>query len=192
MIYSHLNTQEKGDLLMLMLILIIVAIVIIGVLLYINLHEPSSHSSPYAPSEVSDEPTVLTGRRPRISADVSEDFYYTVQDYCRENSMTISALIRTAVESYIGSEPASATPTRSTRRSTVIMSDGSWKCPSCGNLNASYVGTCSCGGTRDSAPPKPPRKKNSYIMEDGSWRCPKCHKVNASYVGTCSCGRSKE
>lgn len=174
------------------MLVFIIAVIIIGALLFICLYKPSSPSSSYTPPESSAEPTILTGRRPRISADVSEDFYYTVQDYCRENSMTISALIRTAVESYIGSEPASATPTRSTRRSTVIMSDGSWKCPSCGNLNASYVGTCSCGGTRDSAPPKPPRKKNSYIMEDGSWRCPKCHKVNASYVGTCSCGRSKE
>ena len=107
------------------MLVFIIAVIIIGVLLFICLYKPSSPSSSYTPPESSAEPTILTGRRPRISADVSEDFYYTVQDYCRENSMTISALIRTAVESYIGSEPASATPTRSTRRSTVIMSDGS-------------------------------------------------------------------
>lgn len=149
---------------------------------------PSSYTSP----TYLDEPSYISDRRPRISAEVNEDFYESVQEYCQKNSMTISSLIRKAVEAYIGSDSSfvSASVGSTPRRSAIIKADGSWKCPLCGKINAGYVGTCACGGTKDSIPNPTPRRP-SYIRADGSWKCPKCGTINASYVGTCSCGRDK-
>ena len=177
-------------------IVIIFAVIAAIALIIAGKSKPSSPSS-YTPPSYLEEASSIAGRRPRISAEVSEDFYDSVQEYCQRNSMTISALIRNSVEAYMnsGSDSVSIpspTPKPRPRKTAVVMSDGSWKCPWCGKINARYVGTCSCGGTKDSAPRKPASQRPSYIREDGSWKCPRCGKVNAKYVGTCSCGKTKE
>lgn len=153
-----------------------------------NKRTTSTPVSSYAQNDDS-----FSTRKPRISAEVSENFYDAVQEYCQNNSITISALIRKAVGSYIDFDSASSGYTFSKSTSSISSTKNSssyWKCPLCEKLNANYVGTCSCGGTKDS-PPKIIPKKPSYIRKDGSWKCPKCGTVNASYVGSCSCGQDK-
>lgn len=167
--------------------LIFVFIIIAIIVLRIATSRSSQNTDDYLPYSPS-----ISNSRPKISAEVSEDFYYSVREYCQAHSMTISALIREAVMSYINSNsPSDITLSKSTNsRPSAINPDGSWKCSFCGRLNAKYVGTCACGGTKDSPPPKVHRKTSSK-RKDGSWKCPKCGIVNAAYVGTCSCGQSK-
>ncbi len=178
-----------------------VTLFVIVVFIVVALRSPKSPPPHYEPT-VNDNFHVPSTTKPRISADVSEQFRSEVDFYCSRHSITISELVRRAVESYIYSDqctsPAAtlsssvdSAPKPTTRRS-VVRPDGTWQCPRCKKINASYVGTCSCGVTKDSAPTISIPRKPSYIREDGSWKCPKCGKVNASYVGTCSCGRSKE
>lgn len=179
-------------------VVIFLAVIAAIVIISIGKSKPPASSSYTPPSWMNED--ISTGRRPRISAEVSEDFYDSVQEYCQRNSMTISSLIRNSVETYMRSNPVSdsvviPSPKPSPRRSTtVIRPDGSWKCPRCGRINAKYVGTCSCGVDKDGAPAikAAVSRKPYYIREDGSWKCPRCGKVNAKYVGTCSCGKTKE
>lgn len=161
-----------------------------------------SKSSPprYEPI-IDDDFHVPSTTRFKLSADVGERLRNDVDDYCNRHSITISELVRRSIESYIYSDQDSSSSvvssstgtsvSKPTPRRSVVMPDGTWKCPRCKKINASYVGTCSCGVTKDSAPSISVPRKPSYIREDGSWKCPKCSKVNASYVGTCSCGKSK-
>jgi len=58
-----------------------------------HIPESSNYEDKYIP-----EPS---NRKPKISAEISDDLYGEVQSYCRQNSMTISDLIRKAVKSYI-------------------------------------------------------------------------------------------
>lgn len=181
-----------------MFVFLIFLIIVILVVVFICIGRSKPSSSSYIPPAYLEEPSDISNRRPKISAEVNTDFYESVQEYCKENSMTISALIRKAVEAYMNSNTTSisiSTPLSNPapRKSSVIRSDGSWKCPRCGKNNDSYIGTCSCGVAKDSAPfIKPAPRKPSYIRADGSWKCPKCGNVNASYVGSCSCGKNKE
>lgn len=174
----------------------IVFIVIVFLLLVIS--KPSKHSPPPRYEHSAEEVYRVPSSRPKISAEVSEQLRSEVEEYCAQHSMTISDLVRRAIEAYIGSDSSSSSsvvsaPRTVQRMSNVIRPDGSWKCPRCGKINASYVGTCSCGVDKDSAPSmKASSRKPSYIREDGSWKCPKCGKINAKYVGTCSCGKTKE
>lgn len=41
--------------------------------------------------------------KPKIGAEVSDSLYSEVQQYCRDNSLTVSALIRQAVRFYMDS-----------------------------------------------------------------------------------------
>lgn len=180
-------------------VLIFIAVIAFIVLIFVGKSKPPAPST-YTPPAWMNEESDISGRRPRISAEVSENFYSSVQEYCQQNSITISTLIRNAVESYMRSTSASdsvniPSPDPSPRKITsVTRPDGSWKCPRCGKINASYIGTCSCGVDKDAAPTikASTSRKPSYIREDGSWKCPRCGKVNAKYVGTCSCGKSEE
>lgn len=129
---------------------------ILGIWIFARILSPkqSSHSttsySSYepAPSFTSDS----YSRKPKISAEVNEDFYDSIQEYCRKNSITVSALIRSAVGAYINTGVASVSVASSPsipRITGIVRPDGSWQCPMCGNVNASYVGTCSCGTTKN-------------------------------------------
>ncbi len=178
-----------------MLFLVVFILLIVIVFFIILKLDKRSHSSPtdYSSVYFHDDDSFST-HKPKISAEVSEYFYDAVQEYCQSNSITISALIRKAVESYIDFDPTASSYTFSKSASSISSTKKSsnyWKCPLCEKLNADYVGTCSCGGTKDS-PPKLIPKKPSYIRKDGSWKCPKCGTINASYVGSCSCGQNKE
>lgn len=41
-----------------------------------------------------------------------------------------------------------STVERKDKESDDIAYKGSWKCPQCGRVNASYIGTCGCGQTK--------------------------------------------
>ncbi len=76
------------------------------------------------------------------------------------------------------------------------VSTGDWKCI-CGCVNSDYVGTCSCGRTRDESSTTYENlvkasedECNKRILAHGGWKCI-CGRVNSDYVGTCSCGRTK-
>lgn len=174
----------------LFIIFVLLIIVFFFIIFKLNSNERTASTSVSSYTQTDDS---FSDRRPKISAEVSENFYDAVQEYCQHNSITISALIRKAVESYIDFDSTSSGytfPKSTSSISSTKKSNNYWKCPLCEKLNANYVGTCSCGGTKDS-PPKLIPKKPSYIRKDGSWKCPKCGTVNASYVGSCSCGQDK-
>ena len=70
-----------------------------------------------------------------------------------------------------------------------------WRCPSCGRLNANYVGTCGCGTSKP---------LNDFISDDNTeqnqvqeetpsnaWRCPECGALHANFITDCKCGYIK-
>ena len=70
-----------------------------------------------------------------------------------------------------------------------------WRCPSCGRLNANYVGTCGCGTSKP---------LNDFISDDkaeqnqvqeetpsNAWRCPECGALHANFITDCKCGYIK-
>jgi phage FluMu protein Com len=176
-----------------MLFLVVFILLIVIVFFVISKSDKKPHSSSMNCNSVYSHDDSFSTHKPKISAEVSENFYDAVQEYCQSNSITISALIRKAVGSYIDFDLTSSSytfPKSTSSTSLTKNSSNYWKCPLCEKLNANYVGTCSCGGTKDS-PPKLVPKKPSYIRKDGSWKCPKCGTVNAAYVGSCSCGQNK-
>lgn len=68
-----------------------------------------------------------------------------------------------------------------------------WLCK-CNQVNSIYVGTCSCGRTRDSVLNGTPKIASSGAPNTASsdtWVCI-CNRRNPAYVGTCACGRTKE
>lgn len=90
-----------------------------------------------------------------------------------------------------------------------IISSGGWMCK-CGSVNASYVGTCKCGGTKseDSVPyakkekwdeeweekceevaPETLKRPKVWLAPEmaSGWIC-SCGKKNPSYQSYCSCG----
>lgn len=135
-------------------VVIFIAVIAIIVLIFVDKSKPAAPST-YTPPAWMSEESNISGRRPSISAEISENFYNSVQEYCQQNSITISTLIRNAVESYMKSTSASdsvniPSPKPSPRKTTsVTRPDGSWKCPRCRKINASYVGTCSCGKSKE-------------------------------------------
>lgn len=179
---------------MLFLVVFILLIIIVFFIISKSDKKSRSSSTDYSSAYSHDDDYSFSTHKPKISAEVSENFYDAVQEYCQIHSITISALIRKAVESYIDFDATSSGytfPKAASSTSSTKKSSNYWKCPLCEKLNANYVGTCSCGGTKDS-PPKRTPKRPSYIRKDGSWKCPKCGTVNAAYVGSCSCGQNKE
>lgn len=75
-----------------------------------------------------------------------------------------------------------------------LIATGGWQCK-CGQVNASYVGSCQCGGTKqkdtvpykykeliETEPEKPAPTKG--------WVC-LCGKKNSKYIPFCSCGGSQ-
>lgn len=174
----------------LFIIFVLLIIFFFFIIFKLNINGRTANTSVNSYTQTDDS---FSNRKPKISAEVSENFYDAVQEYCQNNSITISVLIRKAVESYIDFDSTSfdhTFPKSTSSTSSTKNSSNYWKCPLCEKLNANYVGTCSCGGTKDS-PPKLIPKKPAYIRKDGSWKCPKCGTVNASYVGSCSCGQNK-
>lgn len=80
-----------------------------------------------------------------------------------------------------------------------LIRNGGWRCR-CGNINASYVGTCQCGGTKqDDAFAYDEEKREQYRVANAQkraaqrpappsgWMC-ECGKRNAGYQAYCSCG----
>ncbi len=80
-----------------------------------------------------------------------------------------------------------------------LVRNGGWCCK-CGNINASYVGTCKCGGTKqddavsyDAAKKEQNRVVNSQMQAaqrpapPSGWMC-ECGKRNAGYQAFCTCG----
>ncbi len=80
-----------------------------------------------------------------------------------------------------------------------LIRNGGWCCK-CGNVNASYVGTCQCGRTKqndsvayDVAKREKDRIMNSQIQASqrqappSGWVC-ECGKRNAAYQTFCACG----
>lgn len=80
-----------------------------------------------------------------------------------------------------------------------LIRNGGWRCR-CGNINASYVGTCKCGGTKqDDAFAYDAEMKEQYRVANAKrqaaqrpappsgWMC-ECGKRNAGYQAFCSCG----
>ena len=172
----------------------VIALILLICLFFQSRKSTPPDTSTYTPPSYLQEETIA--RRPKISAEVSDDFYYAVKQYCSDHSITTSALIRTAVSEYMSNSATSSVQqhidpkpvTRRTSSAPVSNPTSSWKCPRCGHINAPYIGTCACGATRESPTPERPY----YVRTDGSWKCPKCHRENASYIGTCVCGFAKE
>lgn len=80
-----------------------------------------------------------------------------------------------------------------------LVRNGGWCCK-CGNINASYVGTCKCGGTKqddavsyDAAKREKDRITNYQMQASqrpappSGWMC-ECGKRNTAYQAYCSCG----
>ncbi len=80
-----------------------------------------------------------------------------------------------------------------------LIGNGGWQCK-CGSVNASYVGTCRCGGTKqnDSVAYDVAKREKDRIMNyqmqasqrqapPSGWMC-ECGKRNAAYQAYCSCG----
>lgn len=80
-----------------------------------------------------------------------------------------------------------------------LIRNGGWRCR-CGNINASYVGTCKCGGTKqDDAFADDEEMKEQYRVANAKrqaaqrpappsgWMC-ECGKRNAGYQTFCTCG----
>lgn len=80
-----------------------------------------------------------------------------------------------------------------------LLRNGGWRCR-CGNINASYVGTCKCGGTKqDDAFADDEEMKEQYRVANAKrqaaqrpappsgWMC-ECGKRNAGYQAFCTCG----
>lgn len=180
------------------LITVCIIVFVFIVFIVIAVRSPKSPPSRYEPT-VDDDFRVPS--KTKLSADVGERLRSDVDDYCSRHSITISELVRRSIESYIYSDQdsfssvvlssADTTVSKPAPRRSVVRPDGTWQCPRCKKINASYVGTCSCGVAKDSASSISIPHKPSYIRKDGSWKCPKCGKVNTNYVGTCSCGKSK-
>ena len=78
-----------------------------------------------------------------------------------------------------------------------------WRCPSCGRVNANYVGTCGCGASKplddfgfmssaDNKPEsKPETKPEQEETPSNAWRCPKCGALHANFITDCRCGYVK-
>ena len=67
-------------------------------------HEKGSQQppyTPYIPSSSENYSVSTSNRKPKISAEVSDDLYDEVQSYCRKNSITVSDLIRKSVKSFM-------------------------------------------------------------------------------------------
>lgn len=87
-----------------------------------------------------------------------------------------------------------------------------WRCPSCGRVNADYVGTCGCGMSKplddfgfmaspkaepsntapsDAIPSNKPEPKHQEQASPNSWICPKCGALHANFITDCKCGYVK-
>lgn len=126
----------------------ILAIIFIIVIAVISIKNSSQKENSYSPPTYFEQPT-SSNCHPKISAEVSTEFFDTVKKYCQSHSMTVSALIRMAVESYINSDPTTYNNVLSYSKTSTIKSGDSWKCPKCGSINASYFGSCSCGQNKE-------------------------------------------
>ncbi len=65
-----------------------------------------------------------------------------------------------------------------------------WRCPSCGKINADYVGTCGCGASKpfmDFEQPVEP-EYNQEENEQNGWKCPRCGLLHSNFITDCSCG----
>ena len=85
-------------------VFIFIILVIIAIIVFAINHEKGSQQPPYTPyiSSPSDNySTSISNRKPKISAEVSDDLYNEVQSYCRKNSITVSDLIRRSVKSFM-------------------------------------------------------------------------------------------
>ena len=87
-----------------MLFIIIFSVIFIIFLIAVFSRSDSqagNQASSYTYSEPSFSLPAASDRKPKISAEVDEDFYKNVRSYCRSHSMTISDLVRKSVKSYI-------------------------------------------------------------------------------------------
>lgn len=87
-----------------MLFIIIFAFIFIIFLIAIFSRSDSqtgNSANSYSYSEPSFSLPAASDRKPKISAEVDEDFYKSVRSYCSGHSITISDLVRKSVKSYI-------------------------------------------------------------------------------------------
>lgn len=131
---------------------VLVAIIFIPIA-FVLISQRSSKGSPTSYYASTAEDDIRTPSRTRLSADVSKQLRSDIDDYCSRHSITISELIRRAIESYIYSDQDSSSVNTVSLKTaparSVVRSDGTWKCPRCKKINASYVGTCSCGKSKE-------------------------------------------
>lgn len=72
-----------------------------------------------------------------------------------------------------------------------------WRCPSCGRLNANYVGTCGCGASKpldDFGFVSDDKAEQNPVQEEtpsNAWRCPECGALHANFITDCKCGYIK-
>lgn len=72
-----------------------------------------------------------------------------------------------------------------------LLKKGGWKC-TCGKVNPSYTGTCSCGGKKDTAKPTVQQiQKETTVLEKGGWKCNRCGALNPEFIGFCACGMTR-
>lgn len=111
----------------------VIALILLICLFFQSRKSAPPDTSTYTPPSYLQEETIA--QRPKISAEVSDDFYYAVKQYCSD---------------YIGTCACGATRESPTpERPYYVRTDGSWKCPKCHRENASYIGTCVCGFAKE-------------------------------------------
>lgn len=78
-----------------------------------------------------------------------------------------------------------------------FSNDGSWVCYRCRKINSDYVGTCSCGISKDENINNLRNARTGDAqtsmpkMNTGEWICNRCKKINPSFIGFCKCGMSR-
>lgn len=133
----------------------VIALILLICLFFQSRKSAPPDTSTYTPPSYLQEETIA--QRPKISAEVSDDFYYAVKQYCSDHSMTTSVLIRTAVSEYMSNSATASVQqhidpkpvTKRTSSAPVSNPNNSWKCPRCHQENASYIGTCVCGFAKE-------------------------------------------
>lgn len=98
------------------------------------------------------------------------------------------------VGSYLMDTEDSNAPIERKEHERELIAAGGWQCK-CGQVNASYVGSCQCGGTKqnDTVPYKYKElveTEPAKPVPTRGWIC-LCGKKNSKYLPFCSCGGSQ-
>ena len=148
----------------------VIALILLICLFFQSRKSAPPDTSTYTPPSYLQEETIA--QRPKISAEVSDDFYYAVKQYCSDHSMTTSVLIRTAVSEYMSNSATASVqqhidPKPVTKRTCKVLQSptlpASWKCPSADISRSLHWNLCVRCNTGISLP-----NVLTYVRTDGS------------------------